>query len=149
MPSKRMTECFFCGAELEVPESVLKGEHGSICRGCVFALAARLSEPDTLPPPNAGSKGQEQASAKPAREERSAHDYQTRIDLAAAYLEMGRTGAAVTELLEATESAIFCADYQTALRCAARARRIADGPSLRDRICEIFTRMAPPEESNG
>ncbi|MFH2005685.1 MAG: hypothetical protein ABI333_03750 [bacterium] len=149
MPSKRKAECFFCGTELEAPEAVLTGERGSICRGCVFALAARLSEPDLLSSLKDGASGQEQSPDKPAREERSAHDYQTRIDLAAAYLEMGRTGAAVSELLAATESAIFCADYQTALRCAARARRIADGPSLRDRICEIFTRMAPPEESNG
>ena len=59
---------------------------------------------------------------------------------------MGRKNAAVNELLTAAESALLCADFQTALRCAARARQLGDGPTLRDRIAELFTRNAPSEQ---
>ena len=62
-------------------------------------------------------------------------------------MEMGKRGPAVSELVLAMESALICADYPTALRCAASARAIADSPALRDRLVEVITRMAPPESA--
>ncbi|MDY0001147.1 MAG: hypothetical protein RBU30_07635 [Polyangia bacterium] len=72
--------------------------------------------------------------------ELSAHDYESRMDLAAAYLEMGRRHAAVRELLAALESTLLCKDYPSALRCVARVRATVDVPKVRDRICEILAR---------
>jgi len=120
-----------------------------VCRTCVYALGARLAESEGRA---AGSEdptrainlaGLDDAEAAAHADDRSAHDYASRIDLAEAYREMGRTQAAVTELLAAMESALLCADYVTALRCVGGARRTADSPAVRDRICEILTRHAP------
>lgn len=77
--------------------------------------------------------------------ELSAHDYESRIDLASAYLEMGRRHAAARELLAALESTLLCKDYPSALRCVARARNAVDVPKVRDRICEILARHAQDE----
>lgn len=141
--------CLFCGEVPEPPEILLEGQKGAICRGCVYALAARLAESERETGEPGDATGMVTLSTETALDGdgRSAHDYQTRIDLAAAYVEMGRNNAAVNELLTAVESAILCADFKTALLCAARARQISDGPTLRDRIADIFTRNAPPEES--
>lgn len=79
------------------------------------------------------------------RREFSAHDYESRMDLAAAYIEMGRRHAAVRELLSALESTLLCKDYPAALRCIARARATVDVAKVRDRICEILARHAPSE----
>ncbi len=140
--------CLFCGEVPEPPESLLDGQKGSICRGCIYSLAARLAESDRDSNTVGDSTGMVTIAPETAEigDGRSAHDYQTRIDLAAAYVEMGRKNAAVNELLTAVESALLCSDFQTALRCAARAREINDGPTLRDRLADIFTRNAPPEE---
>lgn len=78
-------------------------------------------------------------------QDHSAHDYQSRMDLAAAYREMGRRHAAVRELLAALESTLLCKDYPSALRCVALARAAVDTPKVRDRICEILARHAPQE----
>jgi len=145
------SSCLFCGEVPEPPELLLEGQKGSICRACVYALAARLAESERETGEPGDATGMVTISTEAATEGdgRSAHDYQTRMDLAAAYLEMGRNNAAVNELLTAVESAILCTDFKTALRCAARARQIADGPTLRDRIADIFTRNAPSEEAGG
>jgi hypothetical protein len=148
LSAKPTPHCLFCGEMPEPPEILLEGQKGSICRGCVYALAARLVESDRESGDPGDATGMVTLSPETAEiaDSRSAHDYQTRIDLAAAYMEMGRKNAAVNELLTAVESALLCADYQTALRCAARTRKINDGPTLRDRIVDIFTRNAPHEE---
>lgn len=148
LSAKTPLHCLFCGDVPEPPETLLKGQKGSICRGCVYALAARLAESERDTGEPGDNTGMVTISPDTATDEdgRSAHDYQTRMDLAAAYVEMGRNSAAVNELLTAVESAILCSDFKTALRCAARARHINDGPTLRDRIADIFTRNAPPEE---
>jgi hypothetical protein len=144
--SKSPPCCLFCGEAPEPPDLLLEGQKGSICRGCVYALAARLAESERETGEPGDATGMLTPEAAADEDGRSAHDYQTRMDLAAAYLEMGRKNAAVNELLTAAESAILCADFKTALRCAARARQINDGPTLRDRIADIFTRNAPPED---
>ena len=149
--AKPPLHCLFCGEIPEPPEILLEGQKGSICRGCVYALAARLAESERESGGVGDSTGMVTLSPEETEGEdgRSAHDYQTRIDLAAAYIEMGRKNAAVNELLTAVESALLCNDFKTALRCAARTRQINDGPTLRDRIADIFTRNAPPEEGAG
>lgn len=148
LSAKSPPHCLYCGDEAEPPEILLEGRKGSICRSCVYALAARLaeSERETGTPGDATGMVTLAPDTTGDEDGRSAHDYQTRMDLAAAYVEMGRKNAAVNELLTAAESAILCADLKTALRCASRARQINDGPTLRDRIADIFTRNAPPEE---
>lgn len=140
--------CLYCGAAPEPPDILLQGKEGGICRGCVYALAARLAESERETGEPGDSTGMVTLTPETASDGdgRSAHDYQTRMDLANAYVEMGRKNAAVNELLTAVESAILCNDFKTALRCAARSREINDGPTLRDRIAEIFTRNAPPED---
>ncbi len=144
---KASHRCLFCGASPEPPDVLLQGVNGGICRGCVYALAARLAETerDTGDVGDATGMLVIEPDTASDGDGRSAHDYQTRMDLAAAYLEMGKKIAAVSELLLATESAILCGDFSAAMRCAARAREIGDGPTLRDRLAEIFTRNAPPE----
>ena len=146
--------CLFCGVPPDLPEDLIRGRKGDICRSCVWSLSTRLAEagrtataPDdvtgavTLP----ADSGDELLLPSETTE-RSAHDYQTSIDLAAAYMEMGRRNAAVNELLSALESAIICDDFQTGLQCIARCRQIADSPSLRDTICALLTRLAPTDE---
>ncbi len=147
---KSPPHCLYCGAVPEPPDMLLQGTDGGICRGCVYALAARLAESERESGDPGDSTGMVTLEPDEASDGdgRSAHDYQTRIDLAAAYLEMGRKNAAVNELMTAAESAILCGDFQTAMRCAARARKLNDGPTLRDRIAELFTRNAPSEESS-
>lgn len=148
LAAKSPPHCLFCGAVPEPPELLLQGQKGAICRGCVYALAARLAESERESDSPGDATGMVTIAPETALDGdgRSAHDYQTRMDLAAAYVEMGRKNAAVNELLTATESALLCADLRTAMRCAARARKINDGPTLRDRIAEIFTRNAPAED---
>jgi hypothetical protein len=118
----------------------------------VYALSARLAESEgsaTLsrdPTRAINLVGLEEDGEPQISDERSAHDYESRMDLAAAYQEMGRTQAAVAELLAAMESALLCGDYLTALRCVGQLRRTADSPAIRDRICGILTRHAPGGE---
>ena len=82
---------------------------------------------------------------KPVSRDHSAHDYQSRLDLAAALVEMGRRHAAVRELLAGLESTLLCKDYLATLRCIAMARGAVNVPKVRDRICEILARHAPEE----
>lgn len=82
---------------------------------------------------------------KPVAPHHSAHDYQSRMDLAAALVEMGRRHAAVRELIAALESTLLCKDYPAALRCIAMARAAVDVPRVQGRLCEILARHAPQE----
>ncbi len=153
MPEATRSTCTFCGARFRDRE-LIRGAKGAICRNCITSLSARLLEIEASDQ-RVGNATKainivalDDPDASGGADERSAHDYQSRIDLAAAYREMGRTNAAVNELLAAIESALLCADYPTALRCVGNAREIADSPAVRDRICEILTRHAPKPGEN-
>lgn len=142
--------CFICGAHLE-PEELVQGASGAICKPCVFALGARLVESERM----ASTRGEAPLPLPRSAEETrivlqsqtqdssSAHDYASRMDLAIAYREMGRSRAAVKESLAAMDAALLCGDHDAALRCIALARQTADGPAVRDQICDILTRHAP------
>jgi hypothetical protein len=155
MTSPAPNECFYCGQPPACADELLRGTHGAICPGCVFALAARLAEVGRdgagLEPEGASTSGDD--TAVPGLEDdlvgndgdQSAHDYASRMDLAAAYAEMGRRPQAVRELLLALESALLCDDYGAALSCVSRARRLGDSPALRDQICDALTRHSPDE----
>jgi hypothetical protein len=153
MPASE-TVCCYCGQMPGANEELLQGKHGAICPGCIFSLAARLAElgregsatPDQMDP-GADETGDLEPGADLVGHEGdgSAHDYASRMDLAAAYAELGKRQAAVRELLLALESALICGDHTAALICVARARRIGDSPSLRDQICASLSRHAPSE----
>ena len=152
MTEPTTTHCFFCGAHFDESD-VIRGAAGAICPACVYALGARLAETERSDSAVGDATKtinltvlDDDGDMPGCQDDRSAHDYQSRIDLAAAYREMGRTSAAVNELLAAIESALLCADYRSALRCVVQAREVSDSPSVRDRICEIMTRHAPKTE---
>jgi hypothetical protein len=107
--------------------------------------ASRIGDATALVDTLEGKEDDEIDLDRGVSRELSAHDYESRIDLAAAYVEMGRRHAAVRELLAALESTLLCKDYPSALRCVARARIAVNVPRVRDRICEILARHAPEE----
>ena len=147
--------CFICDARLEA-EALIRGARGAICKPCVFSLSARIAESERMAstrgeaPPPLPTSGEEtrvvdQASVNDAG---SAHDYASRMDLAVAYREMGRSRAAVRELLAALDAAMVCGDLEAALRCLRLARDTADSPAVRDQICDILTRHAPQGDTD-
>jgi hypothetical protein len=148
------TLCCYCGHTPGAGEELLQGKHGAICPGCIFALAARLAElgrEGSTVPERLDAGADEADGLEPGAdlvgngEDGSAHDYASRMDLAAAYAELGKRQAAVRELLLALESALICGDHTAALTCVARARSIGDSPSLRDQICATLSRHAPSD----
>jgi len=141
--------CFFCGT---VPEGsvLVHGLSGSICSSCVFSLSARLAEAereqvdptDAAPPPDTTPE----SVIQELDGELSAHAYENRVDLAEAYLELGKRGLAITEYFGALEAALACHDWPFALQTIARLRKVADGPTTRDRIHEMLSRHVPESQ---
>ena len=133
--------CFFCGT---LPEGsrLIEGVHGPICSSCVFSLGARLVESDRdvakkAPRPRTIEEMYAEEGDLPA------HEYQNRVDLAAAYVELGKKSLALKELFAAFESSLICQDWVFALKIIPRIRDIADGPTLRDRIHETLAIHVP------
>ncbi len=135
--------CFFCGTFPEGSQ-LIDGVHGPICSSCVFSLSARLAEADR----ELGKKAPKPRTIEQLYEEEGdlpAHEYQNRVDLAGAYLELGKKNLALKEYFAALESSLICRDWAFALSIISKIRNMADGPTIRDRIHEALSLHGPKE----
>jgi len=141
--------CFFCGTVSE-GSILVKGVSGSICSACVFSLSARLAEAEReqVDPTNAAPAPDmdPESVLQELDGELSAHAYESRADLAEAYLELGKRSLAVMEYFGALEAALACRDWAFALQAIAHLRKVADGPTTRDRIHEMLSRHVPESQ---